>query len=151
MGFNGKAKMNLSPSKQFFFGKKPSTSGQSRRSRSGDDNRKAPRVNWDSQLTRVFLQLAIREIESEGRGTTQLSQYSLRNIATELTRLARQEINEKQCKNKYQSLRRDWQAWKLLADSRRGATGLGFNPVTGTFTAPEHFWTSLIAVRQPLF
>lgn len=58
-----------------------------------------------------------------------------------------EEIIPKQIKNKYQSLKRDWQAWQLLADARRGATGLGYNLVTGTFTAPPHFWTNLIAVK----
>lgn len=142
--------MNLSPRKQLLLGKKQGLISPHRRAVLGLDNRKPPRVIWDSQMTRLFLQLAIREIETEGRGTTQLSYTSLRNIATEMTRMTQQEINSKQCKNKYQSLRRDWQAWQLLADARRGSTGLGYDPVSGTFTAPPHFWTNIIAVRTPL-
>ncbi|KAG5543672.1 hypothetical protein RHGRI_016433 [Rhododendron griersonianum] len=96
-------------------------------------------------MTRLFLQLAIKEIEAKGRGTTQLSNNSLRNIAAELSARTGEVITLKQCKNRYGVLKRDWQAWILLADSRRGATGLGMNPVTGTFTTPDHFWANLIA------
>ncbi|KAI8559301.1 hypothetical protein RHMOL_Rhmol04G0161300 [Rhododendron molle] len=35
--------------------------------------KKAPRVNWDSNLTALLLELAAKEIEEEGRGTRQLS------------------------------------------------------------------------------
>ncbi|KAF7143024.1 hypothetical protein RHSIM_Rhsim05G0084200 [Rhododendron simsii] len=85
------------------------------------------RANWDSNMTRLFLQLALKEIEAEGRGTTQLSDNSLHNIATEISARSGEVINLKQCKNQYRVLKRDWQAWILLAESRRSAMGLAFS------------------------
>ncbi|KAF7143329.1 hypothetical protein RHSIM_Rhsim05G0142100 [Rhododendron simsii] len=82
------------------------------------------RANWDSKMTRLLLQLAIKEIEAEGRGTTQLLNNSLCNIFTEISARTGEVINLKQFKNRYGVMKRDWQAWILLADSRRGATGL---------------------------
>ncbi|KAE9465821.1 hypothetical protein C3L33_02268, partial [Rhododendron williamsianum] len=82
------------------------------------------RANWDSQMTRLFLQLAIKEIEAEGKGTTQLSNNSLCNIAAEISARTGEVVNLKQCKDRYGVLKQDWQAWTLLVDSRRGATGL---------------------------
>lgn len=138
--------MNLSPRKQLLLGKKLPVTGTPRIGVVRAESRKLPRIIWDAHNTRLFLQFAIKEIEAVGRGTTQLSGSSLRSIAKNMSDLTCQEINPKQCKNKYQSLRRDWQAWQLLSDARRGATGLGYDPISGTYTAPPHFWTNLIAV-----
>ncbi|KAH7841714.1 hypothetical protein Vadar_033348 [Vaccinium darrowii] len=110
----------------------------------GKISRKGPRVVWDSQLTRIFLELAVKEIEEEGRSTTQLPNHSLARIAKRISALTNLPVTQQQCKNRYQVLRRDWQAWLLLADSRRGATGLGFDNESGTYTAPDFFWANLI-------
>ncbi|KAI8561241.1 hypothetical protein RHMOL_Rhmol04G0323200 [Rhododendron molle] len=130
----------VSPHKRMNRGKKVAQSGSHRLGVLPLGAYSAGRVNWDSQMTRLFLQLAIKEIEAEGRGTTQLSNNSMCNIAAELSARTGGVITLKECKNRYGVLKRDRQAWILLADSRRGATGLGWNPVTGTFTAPDHFW-----------
>ncbi|XP_058216736.1 uncharacterized protein LOC131327604 [Rhododendron vialii] len=135
----------VSPRKRMNLGKKVAPTGSHRLGIVPPGPYRPGRANWDSQMTRLFLQLAIKEIEAEGRGTTQLSNNLLRNISNEIIARTGQVINLKQCKNRYGVLKRDWQAWTLLADSRRGATGLGMNPVTGTFTAPDHFWANLIA------
>ncbi|KAF7149867.1 hypothetical protein RHSIM_Rhsim02G0172800 [Rhododendron simsii] len=76
------------------------------------------------------------EIEAEDRGMTQLSNNSLRNIAAEINAMTGEMINLKQCKNRYGILKQNWQTWILLADSRKGATGLGMNPVTGVMDNP---------------
>ncbi|KAF7132313.1 hypothetical protein RHSIM_Rhsim09G0200000 [Rhododendron simsii] len=138
----------VSPRKRMNLGKKVAPIGSHRLGVVPPGPYRTGRANWDSQMTRLFLQLAIKEIEAEGRGTTQLSNNSLRNISNEISTRTGAVINLKQCKNRYGVLKRDWQAWILLADSRRGATGLGMNPVTGTFTAPDHFWANLIAQNE---
>ncbi|KAF7129956.1 hypothetical protein RHSIM_Rhsim10G0163900 [Rhododendron simsii] len=138
----------VSPRKRMNLGKKVAPIGSHRLGVVPPGPYRHGRANWDSQMTRLFLQLAIKEIEAEGRGTTQLSNNSLRNISNEISARTGEMINLKQCKNRYDVLKRDWQAWILLADSRRGATGLGMNPVTGTFTAPDHFWANLIAQNE---
>ncbi|KAH7842179.1 hypothetical protein Vadar_002340 [Vaccinium darrowii] len=116
----------------------------------GKNARKGPRVNWDSHLTRVFLELVVKEIEQVGRGTTQLSNQSLATISQRLTALTNLPVTPLQCKNRYQVLRRDWQAWQLLANAKKGAIGLGFDRARGTFTAPDFFWSNLIATRPVL-
>ncbi|KAF7145536.1 hypothetical protein RHSIM_Rhsim04G0145400 [Rhododendron simsii] len=138
----------VSPRKRMNLGKKVAPIGSHRLGVVPPGPYRHGRANWDSQMTRLFLQIAIKEIEAEGRGTTQLSNNSLRNISNEISARTGEVINLKQCKNQYGVLKRDWQAWILLADSRRGATGLGMNPVTGTFTAPDHFWANLIAQNE---
>ncbi|KAI8561242.1 hypothetical protein RHMOL_Rhmol04G0323300 [Rhododendron molle] len=121
----------VSPRKRMNLGKKVAQSGSHRLGVLPLGAYSAGRVNWDSQMTWLFLQLAIKEIEAEGRGMTQLSNNSMRNIAAELSARTGGVITLKQWKNRYGVSKRDWQAWILLADSRRGATGLGWNPVTG--------------------
>ncbi|KAI8557329.1 hypothetical protein RHMOL_Rhmol04G0002200 [Rhododendron molle] len=138
----------VSPRKRMNVGKKVAPTATHRLGVVPPGTYSSGRIHWDSHMTRLFLQLAIKEIEAEGRGTTQLSNNALRNISTELTARTGAVVNLKQCKNRYGVLKRDWQAWMLLADSRRGATGLGMNPVTGTFTARDHFWANLIAQNE---
>ncbi|KAH7840425.1 hypothetical protein Vadar_016671 [Vaccinium darrowii] len=137
----------VSPRKAINLGKKAAPPGHHRLAVVGSDvGRKGPRVVWDSNLTRVFLELAVKEIEQEGRSTTQLPNHSLRRIAKHISALTNLPVTQVQCKNRYQVLRRDWQAWQLLTDARRGATGLGFDSARGTYTAPDFFWNNLIAV-----
>ncbi|KAH7858588.1 hypothetical protein Vadar_025670 [Vaccinium darrowii] len=142
----------VSPRKGINLGKNQAPPTQHRLAVGGAEvgklSRKGTRVVWDSQLTRVFLDLAIKEIEEEGRSTTQLSNHSLSRIAKSISALTNLPVTQQQCKNRYQVLRRDWQAWQLLADSRRGATGLGFNPATRTYTAPDFFWANLIRQNE---
>ncbi|KAI8529193.1 hypothetical protein RHMOL_Rhmol12G0205700 [Rhododendron molle] len=138
----------VSPRKRMNLGKKVAPTGTHRLGVVPPGPYSSGRLHWDSHMTRLFLQLAIKEIEAEGRGTTQLSNNALRNISTEITARTGVVVNLKQCKNRYGVLKRDWQAWILLGDTRRGATGMGWNPVTGTFTAPDHFWANLIAQNE---
>ncbi|KAH7844855.1 hypothetical protein Vadar_032386 [Vaccinium darrowii] len=149
---NRKLSIMVSPRKVINLGKKPVPTTQHRLAVAGADVtkivRKGPRVVWDSQLTRVFLELAVKEIEKEGRSTTQLSNKSLARIAERISALTNLPVTPIQCKNRYQVLRRDWQAWQLLADQRRGATGLGFDHKRGTFTAPDFFWANLIRQNE---
>ncbi|XP_058215812.1 uncharacterized protein LOC131326917 [Rhododendron vialii] len=138
----------MSLRKRMNLGKKVAPSGTHRLGVMPPRTYRPGRANWDSHMTRLFLQLAIKEIEAEGKGMTQLSNNSLHNIAAKISARTGEVINLKQCKNQYGVLKRDWQAWILLADSRKGATGLGMNPVTGTFTTPDHFWANLIAQNE---
>ncbi|KAL7263927.1 hypothetical protein ACSBR1_001977 [Camellia fascicularis] len=41
----------------------------------------------------------------------------------------------KQLKNKYMSLKKEWNAWKKLMDSSKGITRIGFDSETGLFQA----------------
>ncbi|KAG5556018.1 hypothetical protein RHGRI_006602 [Rhododendron griersonianum] len=132
----------VSPRKRMNLGKKVAPTSSHRFGVVPPGAYRPGRANWDSQMTRLFLQLAIKEIEAEGKGTTQLSNNSLCNIAAEISARTGEVVNLKQCKDRYGVL------MTLLADSRRGATGLGMNPVTGTFTAPDHFWANLIAQNE---
>lgn len=114
----------------------------------GKHARRGPRVNWDSHLTRAFLELAAKEIEEVGRGTTQLSNQSLARISQRLSSLTNLPVTPTQCKNQYQVLRRDWQAWQLLGNAKKGATSIGFDSARGTFIAPDFFWLNLIAQNE---
>ncbi|KAH7857298.1 hypothetical protein Vadar_011029 [Vaccinium darrowii] len=139
----------VSPRKSFTVGKKGTSSTLGPYAPGVSTlGRKPGRVNWDSHLTRLFLDLAVTEIEQEGRPNTQLSAKSLGNIAAQLSALTNQPITSVQCKNRYSALRRDWQAWQLLSNAKRGATGLGFDPISGTYTAPDFFWSTLIAQNE---
>ncbi|CAL5402099.1 unnamed protein product [Camellia sinensis] len=46
----------------------------------------------------------------------------------------------KQLQNKYALLKKDWQSWSKLMDSRHGPTGISYNEATGLIQASDDWW-----------
>ena len=46
----------------------------------------------------------------------------------------------KQLQNKYSLLKKDWQSWSKLMDSRHGPTGISYNEATGLIQASDDWW-----------
>lgn len=46
----------------------------------------------------------------------------------------------KQLQNKYYLLKKDWQSWLRLMDTRHGPTGISYNKATGLIEAFDEWW-----------
>ncbi|KAI8028036.1 Cyclin-SDS [Camellia lanceoleosa] len=46
----------------------------------------------------------------------------------------------KQLQNKYALLKKDWQSWSKLMDSRHGPTGISYNEAMGLIQASDDWW-----------
>ncbi|CAL5415814.1 unnamed protein product [Camellia sinensis] len=84
------------------------------------------KCQFNSDNTKMFLQLVIAEMDVGNRQPCGLSMTGYKNVAnkfldkTELLHLA------KQMKNKFDNLKKDWVAWKKLENAAQGLTGLGY-------------------------
>ncbi|KAH7847295.1 hypothetical protein Vadar_024361 [Vaccinium darrowii] len=84
------------------------------------NNTKAPRVNWDSFTTRTFLEVIAQVIEEEGQATTQLSKQQWTKIVGQMYALAQMILVPKQCQNRYNALKKDWQQNDIVGKFREG-------------------------------
>ncbi|XP_028095039.1 uncharacterized protein LOC114295055 [Camellia sinensis] len=91
------------------------------------------KASWDSNSVRVFLQLIANEISKENRPFLVLSQAGYKSLSRKFQRKTGKKHGLKQLKNKYMSLKKEWQAWTKLMDSSKGVSGIGFDYDTGLF------------------
>lgn len=108
---------------------------------------RTPRANWDSFTSWIFLEVIAQVIEEEGQATNQLSRRQWVNMVGQMYTKAQMQLCIKQCQNRYNTLKKEWQAWQLLANAHNGATRIGWDPILRTYAAPDHFWRNLEAVR----
>ncbi|XP_028094994.1 uncharacterized protein LOC114295020 [Camellia sinensis] len=93
---------------------------------------------FDSDNTKLFLQLIIAEMEGGNRQPCGLSMAGYKNVANKFLEKTGLLYSAKQMKNKFDNLKKDWVAWKKLENASHGFTGLGYDHETGLITAPDH-------------
>ena len=59
------------------------------------------------------------------------------------TKIGRELSNSNTCKNKYDTMRKDWRHWKSLKQSE---TGIGWDPKSGKIDATNEWWQRKIKV-----
>ncbi|GMQ11513.1 hypothetical protein CsSME_00054128 [Camellia sinensis var. sinensis] len=113
-----------------------------------DDFDHAHKANWDSVTTKIFLQ-CVRDTILAGRwvGTT-ITKTGYNEIALKFTKRTGRRHEITQLKNKYNSLKKKWQAWNKLMDSSKGVTGIGFDREIGLFTASKEWWDNLKSTNK---
>ncbi|CAL5369311.1 unnamed protein product [Camellia sinensis] len=110
-------------------------------------NQFSHKASWDSASIRVFLQLIANEITKGNRPFLVLSQAGYKSLGRKFEKKTGRKHGLKQLKNKYMSLKKDWQAWTKLMDSSKGLSGIGFDCDTGMFQAPEEWWDKMESVK----
>ncbi|CAL5324985.1 unnamed protein product [Camellia sinensis] len=123
----------------------PSTPSRHLRKRGGKQSqpqsRLAHKANWDSDTVRMFLQLVIKELDSGFKGSFHtMTMHGYRAIAKAFEERTHKVHEVKQLQNKYASLKKDWQSWSRLMDSRHGPTGISYNEATGLIQAFDDWW-----------
>ncbi|KAI8005865.1 L10-interacting MYB domain-containing protein [Camellia lanceoleosa] len=109
------------------------------------------KCTWDSDKTKLFLQLVIAEIEDDNRQLCYMSMSGYKKLAKKFLDRTGLLHSATQMKNKYDNLKKDWIAWKKLQDSSQGFTGIGYDHTSGLFTAPDHWWAKIEAFKtKPL-
>ncbi|CAL5387062.1 unnamed protein product [Camellia sinensis] len=99
---------------------------------------KAP---WDSNTVRIFLQLVIKELDSGFKGSFHtMAMHGYRAICKAFQECTNKAHDVKQMQNKYALLKKDWQSWSRLMDSRHGPTGISYNEATGLIQAFDDWW-----------
>ncbi|GMP81901.1 hypothetical protein CsSME_00036446 [Camellia sinensis var. sinensis] len=96
-------------------------------------NQFSHKASWDSDSIRVFLQLIANEITKGNRPFLVLSQAGYKSLGRKFKKKTGKKHGLKQLKNKYMSLKKEWQAWTKLMDSSKGVSRIGFDCDTGMF------------------
>ncbi|GMP74837.1 hypothetical protein CsSME_00032128 [Camellia sinensis var. sinensis] len=91
------------------------------------------KASWDSDSIRVFLQLIANEITKGNRPFLVLCQVGYKSLARKFEKKTGRKHGLKQLKNKYMSLKKEWQAWIKLMDSSKRVSGIGFDCDIGMF------------------
>ncbi|GMP87631.1 hypothetical protein CsSME_00039926 [Camellia sinensis var. sinensis] len=111
-------------------------------------NQFSHKASWDNDSIRGFLQLIANEITKGNRPFLVLSQAWYKSLARKFEKKTGRKHGLKQLKNKYMSLKKEWQAWTKLMDSSKGVSGIGFDSEIGIFQAPEEWWDKMESINK---
>ncbi|XP_028124412.1 L10-interacting MYB domain-containing protein-like [Camellia sinensis] len=96
-------------------------------------NQFSHKASWDSDSIRVFLLLIANEITKGNRPFLVLSQAGYKSLGRKFEKKIGRKHGLKQLKNKYMSLKKEWQVWTKLMGSSKGVSGIRFDCDTGIF------------------
>ncbi|CAL5329483.1 unnamed protein product [Camellia sinensis] len=99
------------------------------------------KASWDSDTVRIFLELVIKELDVGFKGSFHtMTMHGYRAVSKGFLDRTNKVHDVKQLQNKYSLLKKDWQSWSKLMDSRHGPTGISYNEATGLIQASDDWW-----------
>nr|QAA91980.1 hypothetical protein [Phalaenopsis equestris] len=105
-------------------------------------------VMWDREITMIFYDLCVREVEVGNKPIIFFSKEGWRNILVKFKEMTGRAYYRMKMKNKCDQLKKDWKLWKEL---KRGSTGMGWDPIKQTIEAPEEWWAEKLQVHKKKF
>nr|KJB82216.1 hypothetical protein B456_013G184300 [Gossypium raimondii] len=98
---------------------------------------------WDKRLTEIFCDICIKEILKGNRSGTYFTKDGWLKIMTNIEKETGKGFSQRQLKNRWDALKKEWKAWK----KRKGEDiGLGWNPIKRTVDASDEWWESRLQV-----
>ncbi|KAH1057325.1 hypothetical protein J1N35_035390 [Gossypium stocksii] len=105
------------------------------------DSSLATKAVWDDELTLIFCELCVNEVNAGNRPTTHLNSKGWENVVALFQAKTQKNYGKPQLKNKWDTLKKEWRLWKeLLKDS----TGIGWCPSKRTVDATKEWWAEKI-------
>ncbi|CAL5431638.1 unnamed protein product [Camellia sinensis] len=101
------------------------------------------KATWDGESTRIFLELVVKEIEAGNWPHMSITPNGYYLWSKTFEAATGRLHSLKQLKNKYNLLKSEWRAWCKLMDCQKCPTGIGFDQVTGLFTASADWWAKM--------
>ncbi|PPD81387.1 hypothetical protein GOBAR_DD21683 [Gossypium barbadense] len=98
---------------------------------------------WDKRLTEIFCDICIKEILKGNRPGTHFIRDEWLKIMTNFEKEMGKGFSQRQLKNRWDALKKEWKAWKKLKGED---TGLGWNPIKRTVDASDEWWESRLQV-----
>ncbi|CAL5330452.1 unnamed protein product [Camellia sinensis] len=93
---------------------------------------------WDSDAVRLFLELVVKELESGYKGCVHtMTMHSYKAVSKTFQERTDRFHDVKQLQIKYNLLKKDWQSWENLMDTRHIPTSIGYNEETGLIQASD--------------
>lgn len=101
------------------------------------------KANWDTFSNRAFCDICAEECEAGNRPTGCLSTTGYKNLQLKFFQRTGKKHDQKQLKNHWETLKKEYNLWIELKEK---STGLGWDPIKGTFTADDAWWADHIVV-----
>ncbi|KAG8472586.1 hypothetical protein CXB51_034389 [Gossypium anomalum] len=98
---------------------------------------------WDKRLTETFCDICIKEILKGNRPGTHFTKDGWLKIMINFEKETGKAFSQRQLKNRWDALKKEWKAWKKLKGED---TGLGWNPIKRTVDASDDLWESRLKV-----
>ncbi|XP_074285178.1 L10-interacting MYB domain-containing protein-like [Silene latifolia] len=98
---------------------------------------KKEKANWDHLTTKIFCEVCAEEVHAGNRPNTHFNRVGWENVVNKFQRRTRRKYDQKQLKNKWESLKNQYKAWQQLIGSE---TGLGWDHNKGTVDADDAWW-----------
>ncbi|KAL1175355.1 hypothetical protein V6Z11_A04G083300 [Gossypium hirsutum] len=98
---------------------------------------------WDKRLTEIFCDICIKEILKGNRPGIHFTKDRWLKIMTNFEKEAGKVFSQKQLKNRWDALKKEWKAWKKLKGED---IGLQWNPIKRTVDALDDWWESRLKV-----
>lgn len=95
------------------------------------------KATWDSVAHTIFLDVCIEEVRANNRPMGCLNTIGYANLISKFNACTKRKYERKQFKNRWESLKKDYNYWKTL---NRRASGLGRDPITKTIAASDDWW-----------
>ncbi|KAH1031957.1 hypothetical protein J1N35_044131 [Gossypium stocksii] len=98
---------------------------------------------WDKRLTEIFCDICIKKILKGNKLGTHFIKDGWLKIMTTFEKETGKTFSQKQLKNRWDALKKEWKASKKLKGED---TGLGWNPIKRTVDASDDSWESRLKV-----
>ncbi|PPS01183.1 hypothetical protein GOBAR_AA19478 [Gossypium barbadense] len=98
---------------------------------------------WDKRLTETFCDICIKEILKGNRPGTHFTKDRWLKIMINFEKETGKAFSQRQLKNRWDALKKEWKAWKKLKGED---TGLGWNPIKRTVDTSDDWWESRLKV-----
>ncbi|KAK8270517.1 hypothetical protein V6Z12_D11G202300 [Gossypium hirsutum] len=105
------------------------------------DSTLATKAVWDDELTLIFCELYVNEVNAGNRPTTHLNSKRWENVIALFQAKTQKNYRKPQLKNKWDTLKREWRLWRELL---KESTGIGWCPSKKTVDATEEWWAAKI-------
>ncbi|MFQ6663344.1 hypothetical protein Gotur_030906, partial [Gossypium turneri] len=92
---------------------------------------------WDKRLTEIFCDICIKEILKGNRPGTHFTKDGWLKIMTNFEKETGKGFSQRQLKNRWDALKKEWKAWKKLKGED---TGLEWDPIKRTVDASDDWW-----------
>ncbi|PPS10330.1 hypothetical protein GOBAR_AA10316 [Gossypium barbadense] len=89
------------------------------------DNALAIKAIWDDELTLIFCEICVNEVNAGNRPTTHLNSKGWENVIALFQAKTQKNYGKPQLKNKWDTLKKEWRLWRELL---KESTGIGWCP-----------------------
>ncbi|KAK9724375.1 hypothetical protein RND81_05G068000, partial [Saponaria officinalis] len=108
---------------------------------------KKEKVIWDPLTIKIFCEVCAEEVHAKNRPNTHFSKIGWDNVVNKFQRRTKRKYDQKQLKNKWESLKNQYKAWNQLIGTE---TGLGWDHDKRTVDADDAWWEEKVKVNPEI-